>query len=274
MHCHYCGAFSPLPTACPECGSTYLKPVGAGTQKVEEEFQKLFPGVPTVRMDADTTGAKDGHERLLNIFRSGEARVMIGTQMIAKGLDFPQVTLVGAILADLTLNLPDYRAQERTFQLLTQVAGRAGRAEFPGEVIIQTYRPDHYVTQAAARQDYRGFFNQEFDRRRQMLYPPFTMMVRLLCEAGKEEVSREVSTALQQRIAGFLTDEPRLKRRVLFVREDAAPIKRIMGFYRAQVLLKLLEHKDSEAVLSFLKDLSEQDWPCKVSLEVNPPSLA
>ena len=274
MHCHYCGQSVPPPAACPACGSAYLRPVGAGTQKVEEEFLKLFPQVPLIRLDADTTTGKDAHERLLNRFRSGQARVMIGTQMIAKGLDFPQVTLVGVVLADLTLNLPDYRAQERTFQLLTQVAGRAGRAFMPGEVIIQTYKPEHEVIQAAAAQDFRGFFNQEFARRRQLLYPPFTVIARLLCEARQEEQSRVVSRQLQQRIAQKLMKQPLLKRRVLFVREDAAPIKRIMGQYRSQVLLKLLEHRDSEELFAFLNELVQEPWPCKVSLEINPGSLA
>ena len=274
MHCHYCGLISSLPANCPGCGSSFLRPVGVGTQKVEEEFGKMFPGVPVVRMDADTTSGKDRHEQLLNRFRSGEARVMVGTQMIAKGLDFPQVTLVGAILADLTLNLPDYRAQERTFQLLTQVAGRAGRADMPGEVIIQTYKPEHYAIAAAATQEFRGFFNQEFARRRQLLYPPFTMMVRVLVEARGEEQSREVSSAIRERIAKKLAEAPRLKKRVLFVREDAAPIKRIMGLYRAQVLMKLLAHIDSDEVLTFLNDLTQEPWPCKVGLEIDPASLA
>lgn len=274
MHCHYCGGISSLPAACPQCGSGYLRPVGVGTQTVEEEFHKLFPGVQTVRLDADTTTGKDAHERLLNRFRSGEARVMIGTQMIAKGLDFPQVTLVGVVLADLTLNMPDYRAQERTFQLLTQVAGRAGRAEMPGEVIIQTYKPEHDVILHAAEQEYRGFFNQEFARRRALLYPPFTMMVRLLVEGTGEEQVREVSTQLKERIVTFLAESGPLKRRVLFVREDAAPIKRIMGRHRAQVLMKILEHKDSEQVLAFLTAQTAEPWPCRVSLEINPASLA
>ncbi|MEZ7873146.1 MAG: primosomal protein N', partial [Eubacteriales bacterium] len=166
LHCHYCGQRSPMPPACPECGSAYLKPVGAGTQRVEEEFKKLYPDVPFVRLDNDTTTMKNAHEELINRFRSGQARVMIGTQMIAKGLDFPRVTLVGAVLADSSLNLPDYRSAERSFQLLTQVAGRAGRADQPGHVVIQTYKPDHYAIVAAAGQDYRRFFYNEFEMRR------------------------------------------------------------------------------------------------------------
>jgi len=274
LHCHYCGLVLPMPDACPSCGSSYLRPVGAGTQKVEEELRKRYPGEEIVRMDLDTTSGKDAHRALLDRFRSGAARIMVGTQMIAKGLDFPQVTLVGAVLADVSLNLPDYRSEERTFQLLTQVAGRAGRAEMPGEVVIQTYRPEHFAIQAAARQDYRGFFNQEFARRRQRLYPPFTMMVRLLCESPREEQAGEVSAALYDRVAEALSARPGWKRRVLFYRRDESPIKRMMGQARAQVLLKLLEHPDSAEVLAFLKQLTEEPWPCRVHLEINPASLA
>ena len=274
MRCHYCGNLYPLPETCPACGSRYLKPVGVGTQKVEEELKTLFPETDIVRLDFDTTGGKDAHRQLLNRFRSGAARIMVGTQMIAKGLDFPQVTLVGAVLADLSLNVPDYRAEERTFQLLTQVAGRAGRAEMPGEVIIQTYKPEHFAVRAAASQDYRVFFNQEFERRRQKLYPPFTMLVRLLCEARGEDQARAVSGEIYGRIIQMLTQDPAAKRRVLFVREDEAPIKRIMGQARAQVFLKILEHPDSERILLFLKQLSEEPWPCRVNLEINPASMA
>lgn len=274
MQCHYCGVNSPLPAACPECGSSYIRPMGVGTQKVEEELKKLFPEVGILRMDLDTTSGKDGHRTLLDRFRSGEARILVGTQMIAKGLDFPQVTLVGAVLADISLNLPDYRSQERTFQLLTQVAGRAGRAEMPGEVIIQTYRPEEFAIQAAASQDYRAFFQQEFARRRQKLYPPFTMLVRLLCQAEKAETARETSTLLYQQINAFLASSPKLKKRVLFVREDDAPIKRLMGLFRSQVFVKLLEHPDSKEILDYFDQLSKQEWPCQVHLEINPASLA
>ncbi len=274
MHCHYCGRTSPLPGRCPECGSAYLKPVGAGTQRVEEEFKKLFPGVPLVRVDNDTTTLKDAHRDLINRFRSGAARVMIGTQMIAKGLDFPRVTLVGAVLADSSLNLPDFRSAERSFQLLTQVAGRAGRADRPGHVIIQTYKPDHYAIAAAAGQDYRRFFNTEFERRRRDLYPPFTLMARLLCQAADEETARRVSGALLNRVEKLLNDNPALKKRVLFYREDEAPIKRIMGRSRSQVLLKLLVHRESDLVVAALQQMTKEDWPCEVALEINPASLA
>lgn len=274
LHCHYCGAQEAMPDKCPECGSTYLKTCGVGTQRVEEEVKKLLPGIDVVRMDVDTTSGKEGHRKLLNRFRSGAARVMVGTQMIAKGLDFPQVTLVGAVLADLSLNLPDYRSQERTFQLLTQVAGRAGRADRPGEVIIQTYKPEHYAIAAAARQDYRSFFSQEFAYRRRDLYPPFTMMVRLLCQNRQEDMVRTTSGQLFARIRLKLEQHPTWKKRVLFYREDEAPIKRIMGLYRSQVLLKMLRHRDTEPILAFLTELSRENWPGEVHLEIDPASLA
>ena len=178
LRCHYCGAARPLPKLCPACQSPYIRPMGIGTQKVEEELNRQFPGAGVIRMDVDTTAGKNAHFELVDRFRAGEAKILLGTQMIAKGLDFPQVTLVGAVLADLTLNFPDYRAPERTFQLLVQVAGRAGRGLEPGEVVIQTYQPEHYAVRAAAKQDYRAFFNEEFERRKAGLYPPFTMMAR------------------------------------------------------------------------------------------------
>ena len=274
LHCHYCGRKTPLPRLCPACGSGYIRTVGVGTQRVEEEVKQRYPEVSVVRMDVDTTGMKDGHRDLINRFRSGQARIMVGTQMIAKGLDFPQVTLVGAVLADLSLNLPDYRSAERSFQLLTQVAGRAGRADKPGEVVIQTYQPAHYAIKAAATQDYRSFFTQEFARRRCDLYPPFTMLARLLCQAKDEQTARAASTALFQKIGVLLSTQPDLQKRVLFYREDEAPIKKIMGRFRAQVFIKLLEHKDSQAVLSALQEMANGDWPCEVTLEVNPASMA
>ena len=171
LHCHYCGDVRVPPRVCPECGSKFIKYFGTGTQKVEEEVRKLFPDVAVARMDVDTTGAKDAHEKILGDFRSGKTRVLVGTQMIAKGLDFPDVTLVGVVAADLSLHVPDYRSVERTFQLITQVAGRAGRADAPGKVIVQTYDPDHYGIQLAAKQDYRAFYFKEETIRRRGLYP-------------------------------------------------------------------------------------------------------
>ena len=273
LRCHYCGAVRPMPEACPSCQSPYIRPMGMGTQKVEEELNKRFPGAGVIRMDVDTTAGRNAHFELVDRFRAGQAQILLGTQMIAKGLDFPQVTLVGAVMADLTLNFPDYRAAERTFQLLVQVAGRAGRGERPGEVVIQTYQPHHYAIAGAARQDYRAFFAEEFERRKAGLYPPFTMMARFLCEAREMTVARAVAEALKDRVTAEFSQTP-LWRRVFFIRADEAPITRIQDRARAHVLMKLLNHPDTNALLARLQEMAGEEYAARVQLEINPASLA
>ena len=208
LRCHYCGEIRPMPALCPACQSPYIRPMGTGTQKVEEELNRRFPGAGVIRMDMDTTAGKNAHFELVDRFRARQAQILLGTQMIAKGLDFPQVTLVGAVMADMTLNFPDYRAPERTFQLLVQVAGRAGRGEKPGEVVIQTYQPDHYAIAGAATQDYRAFFNREFQRRKNDLYPPFTLMARFLCESLDMEAARRTAETLKSRVLAAFSGTP------------------------------------------------------------------
>lgn len=274
LRCHICGAVKPPPTVCPECGSKYIRFFGSGTQRVEEEMHKLFPAVKTIRMDIDTTKGRDAHAKLLGAFDEGRAQVLIGTQMIAKGLDFPRVTLVGVIAADMTLNLPDYRSQERTFQLITQVAGRAGRAQSTGEVIVQTYKPDNPCILAAADQDYRAFFEMEFSRRRAGLYPPFTILARLLVECEREADAKEMADRLYETLQTFLLSHPAQKRRVLMVRVDEAPVKRIRGQYRYHVLLKLFEHADTAPLLRLMSELTNMsNEHCKIYCEVNPTTM-
>ena len=173
------------PTVCPACGGK-LQYRGFGTQKAEEELAKLFPDARVLRMDQDSTAAKDAHEKLLARFANHEYDIMVGTQMVAKGLDFENVTLVGVLAADLSLHISDYRAAERTFQLLTQAAGRAGRGRRPGEVIIQTYSPDHYSIRMAARQDYEGFYEKEMNYRDLMGYPPASQLMAVLMTGSDE----------------------------------------------------------------------------------------
>ena len=185
--CHYCGHEEPAPDRCPSCGSSYIGGFRAGTQKVEELVKKEFPQARVLRMDLDTTRAKDGYEKILSAFANREADILIGTQMIVKGHDFPGVTLVGVLAADLSLYTDDYQAGERTFQLLTQAAGRAGRGEVPGEVVIQTYSPDHYSIEMAARQDYEGFYEQEMQYRSLMGYPPCSQLLAVLMTGEEEE---------------------------------------------------------------------------------------
>ena len=274
LRCHLCGEAQTPPEICPECESKYIRYFGIGTQRVEDELQKLFPGVTAIRMDIDTTRERDAHYRLLSAFKEGKAQVLIGTQMIAKGLDFPRVTLVGVIAADMSLNLPDYRSQERTFQLITQVAGRAGRADAPGEVVVQTYKPENPCIVTAAAQDYRSFFSQEFQRRRTGLYPPFTLMARLLVESPQENRAKDVAEKLYEEVQSYLLAHPAQKKRTLMVRLDEAPVKRIRGQHRYHVLLKLFEHPDSEPILQLLADLSGLPKEhCHVYTEINPTSM-
>ena len=274
LKCHYCGNEAPIPVKCPSCGSRYIKYFGAGTQKVEEEVGKLLPGIPLGRMDLDTTSGKDGHGKVLEAFRSGQTKVLIGTQMIAKGLDFPQVTLVGVIAADLTLYLPDYRSRERTFQLLTQVAGRAGRGAIPGKVMIQTYKPEDPVLGYAARQDYRAFFEDEFRRRRIALYPPFTMLARLLAESPFEEAAERTATELEQQAEKTLEAHPEWRKKVLLMRRDTPGISMLRGKHRREILMKLLVSPDTDSLCEQLSELARQEWDhTEVWLEINPTTM-
>ncbi len=275
LHCHYCGRVMPPPQTCPSCGSPHIRYFGAGTQKVEEELHRLLPGTATVRMDIDTTSGKDGHAKLLDEFRSGRARVLVGTQMIAKGHDFPNVTLVGVVAADMTLNLPDYRARERTFQLLTQVAGRAGRGEKPGRVIIQTYKPEDETILAAARQDYRAFFAQEFERRRASFYPPFSVITRLLAESASPDAARRRAEELAERVRALLSEHPDWQKRVLTLLTDQPSVKYLRGRARWHVVVKLAASPEAERLCAALTDLARTDAPEGVDtyFEYNPVTM-
>ena len=273
LRCHYCGATAEPPPVCPSCGSPHIRYFGAGTQMVEEAVHRFFPQVPLLRMDNDTTRTRDAHWDILRRFREGEARILIGTQMIAKGLDFPNVTLVGVVAADATLNLPDYRAAERTFQLVTQVAGRAGRAEKPGEVVVQTYDPTHYCIQAAAAQDYRAFFEREMTFRRRRGYPPYATLCRLLAEGEDAAQVADTIAALQAQLEAFFQRHPALLAQVLLRETMEAPVKLIRGKARHQILLKLVRQPADE-ILQKLSELAQLPWGVvQVYAEVNPVSM-
>ena len=274
LRCHYCGQSMNPPDKCPECGSRYIRFFGAGTQKVEEEVQKLLPGIRTLRMDYDTTSGKDGHGKILEEFRSGRASILIGTQMIAKGLDFPRVTLVGVVAADMTLNLPDYRSRERTFQLLTQVAGRAGRGEDPGKVIIQTYKPEDPVIGYAAYQDYRSFFEDEFRRRRNGLYPPFTLLARILVESPKEQAAASAAEYLEKQARELLEEHPDWKKKVLLMMNDTPSVKVLRGKNRRHILMKLLVSREADELIAAMTEITrESDKETEVWFEVNPTTM-
>ena len=200
LSCHYCGYRAPMPKSCPSCGSPYIAPFGTGTQKVEAAVRRAFPKARLLRMDADTTAAKGAHERILNTFAKGGADILLGTQMIVKGHDFPRVTLVGILAADLSLYASDYDATEKTFQLLMQASGRAGRGALPGDVVIQTYDPSHYVIETAAKQDYETFYKREMSYRSLMKYPPVEQLLAVRFSCGDEEMVKAASEAA----AGFL----------------------------------------------------------------------
>ena len=195
LSCHYCGYTAPMPLRCPECGSQFIAPFGTGTEKLEQFVKKAFPTARVLRMDADTTSKKGSFEKILSSFRAGKADILIGTQMIVKGHDFPKVTLVGIVAADLSLNSPEYDASERTFQLITQAAGRSGRGKVPGDVVIQTYDPSHYAVSCAARQDFESFYEREISYRRLMQYPPEMCMLFCRISGTDEAVVSEAADA-------------------------------------------------------------------------------
>ncbi len=221
LRCHYCGKTKPLPKVCPQCGSKYIKRFGVGTQQVEEEVKKLFPKARVMRVDRDTMGSKRSYEKTFDIFKSGGADILVGTQMISKGHDFPNVTLVGVIAADLSLYISDYRAHETTFQLLTQVSGRAGRGAKEGSVVIQTYSPEEYSITSAETANYEEFYNREIEMRREYFYPPFYDIFTLSFASkemeGLEDEALEILKSIGEEIKGFKTsytkiiDMPKIK---------------------------------------------------------------
>jgi len=236
--CHHCNYRQPSPSVCPSCKGNYIRHFGTGTQRVAEEAQKAFPEAAIDRMDVDTTTRRGAHKRILDAFKVGDIDILIGTQMIAKGLDFPNVTLVGVISADTALNLPDFRAGERTFNLLTQVAGRAGRGQLEGEVIIQTYNPDHYSVLAAQDHDYRSFYRQEIGNREVLLYPPFTHAATILLTGRSENATRRAAETLGSILYSF--QEAKFPD-VDILGPAPAPLARIKQYYRWHLLLKAVE---------------------------------
>ncbi len=235
LYCHYCGYSLPMPKCCPSCGSPYIAGFGTGTQKLEEMTRQLFPQARILRMDADTTAKKGGHEEILSAFEAGEADILIGTQMIVKGHDFKNVTLVGIMAADLSLNTPDYRCAERTFQLLTQAAGRAGRGSQPGNVVIQTYQPDHYSIETAARQDYEAFYSREIAYRKMMNYPPACRMSAVLFAAKDEMALENFCRQADKRISRLLEE---ISSPCQSIGPVNAPVYKVNDIYRKILYIK------------------------------------
>lgn len=252
MVCHYCGYETASLKKCPSCGSPYILGFKAGTQQIEEQLYKRFPGIRTLRMDGDTTRTRDSYEKILTAFAQGEADVLVGTQMIVKGHDFPNVTLVGVLAADLSLNDSDYRSGERTFQLLTQAAGRAGRGTRPGEVVIQTYRPEHYSIIHAAGQDYRAFYEEEILYRKIGAYPPAAHLMAVLVTALDEGKGQELSAKIAQVAKGTLSGTE--EKKAVVIGPARAAIGKINDIYRFVIYCKAFHYRQ----LTGIKDKIEQ----------------
>ncbi len=269
LKCHYCSYEENMPTACPACQSTYIRFFGTGTQKVEEEITKLFPEAQVIRMDVDTTSRKGMHEKLLKAFGEEKADILLGTQMIAKGLDFPKVTLVGVLTADTMLHLPDFRSSEKTYQLLTQVSGRAGRHELPGEVIIQTYTPEHYSIELAKNQQYDVFFDQEMQMRRTRQYPPYYYVV--LVTVSHPELLKAVQVT--EKIVGHLRSH--CTEQTMVLGPVASAIPRIKDRYRYQCMIKYKREPNLKNVLKMVNEhyQAEMQKELQISIDFNPTML-
>lgn len=263
--CHYCGYTQPMPKLCPKCGSKYILGFRAGTQQIEDKLKELYPGVRTLRMDADTTRTKDSYEKILSSFANGEADVLIGTQMIVKGHDFPKVTLVGILAADLSLNASDYRAGERTFQLLTQAVGRAGRGELAGEAVIQTYQPDHYAITYAAAQDYESFYQEEILYRELSGYPPVAHMLAVQIYGKEEENVKQLALRLTDVVKSNMDFLQNKKVQVLG--PAPANISRINDIYRYVFYLKHSEYDTLVDVKDVLEETLRQWQPRQLSIQ-------
>ena len=268
LRCHYCGYTISIPKQCPICSSSYIAAFGTGTQKVEEAVKREFPQARVLRMDADTTSGKDGHQKVLSVFAKQEADILIGTQMIVKGHDFPHVTLVGVIAADLSLFSNDYHSSERTFELLVQAAGRAGRGEEAGEVVIQTYNPEHYSIVTAAKQDYQAFYEQEILYRRLLSYPPVGQIMAILAMAKEEKEGENLLEQLKEEM-----QESCMMMGIMVVGPTSASVGKIQDVYRSVMYLKnsriadILKMKEKmEEYLNTKEELKE----VQVQFDVNP----
>ncbi len=250
LRCHYCGHKRGNPDVCPACKSRDISVFGVGTQKVEEELKRLFPQARIFRLDADTASKKGVYQQAYDDFRNEQFDILLGTQLVAKGFDFPRVTLVGVIDADTALALPDFRSAERTFQLITQVAGRSGRDVLSGEVIIQTRHPEHYALRAARKHDFLDFYRQELEFRKQLMYPPFCSLLNILVRGVNEERVMETTQAIHDHI---VVQAKKLNERIDILGPTPASRSRLQGFFRWQLLLK----GSRQSLVAVTKEIAE-----------------
>ena len=270
--CHYCHAEYPLQRTCAHCGETYFRYQGVGTQRVERQLRALFPDASAIRMDLNTMQKKDAHFKAQQDFEKGRAQVLIGTQMIAKGLDFRNVALVGVVAADTALFLPDFRSAERTFQLITQVAGRAGRGDVPGRVVVQTYNPGHPAIVCAKEQDYQRFYAEEIAARRACLYPPFAAFARYLVTGKDRHAVKAGAASLYGALKALFAGEGAAE--ALMFRASPAPLERIRGVWRYEIVLKFHE-EDLSRCIGPLWDVmrGRQTKGCRADLEIRPANM-
>jgi primosomal protein N' (replication factor Y) len=276
FRCHYCDYSLPSPDRCPTCASTRIRLFGLGTQRLEEEIQKKFPHIRLTRMDRDTTTRKSAHQNILSQVRRGDVNLLIGTQMITKGHDLPRVTLVGVLAADLSLNVPDFRASERTFQLLTQVSGRAGRGTLPGKVIIQTYNPRHYSIRMAQAQDYSAFYREEMKFRQEMDYPPFVRLVNLRLEGNSAARVQESADSLAGIAAKVKRGGKKFQGEVEILGPAVAPLAKLKGKIRYQMLLKGRNWSVLHDYLERLLQQAEKQIPSagiRLTVDVDPVGM-
>jgi primosomal protein N' (replication factor Y) (superfamily II helicase) len=271
LSCHYCGRRYPIKRVCPKCGSRYVKHFGIGTEKIEEEIKSNFPDAKVLRMDFDTTRKKNSYEYIYNAFKNGEADILVGTQMITKGLDFKNVTLVGVIAADLSLNLPDFRAGEKTFQLITQVAGRAGRGKKAGNVIVQTYNPDNYSIKYSSLNDYKNFFKEEIGLRYNMNYPPFSKILSINISSKNEELLIKSI----QKIGIILKNKLENNNKISILGPSPCILSKIKEYYRWQILVKGEVDIDLANNIKNIvyTNLQNSYSDIRISLDINPNNL-
>lgn len=263
MNCHYCGYTVPKLETCPTCHSNDMNSMGMGTEKLEQYIKENIPGSKTLRMDNDTTSRKGSHERLIKSFQNGEYNILIGTQMIAKGLDFPQVSLVGVISADITLNIPDFRSSERTFQLLNQVAGRAGRGDIPGEVIIQGFNVEHYSILYASNHDYLNFYKSEMHIRKQLKYSPYFNLSLIKIKGKQYEKVEEEATKIAHQLRNQLKD-------VIILGPSSGMLFKINNIYELQIILKYKQSSQIIEQMNFLKEMYSKKSNVIVDIDLYP----
>ncbi|MDY0219476.1 MAG: primosomal protein N', partial [Candidatus Cloacimonas acidaminovorans] len=271
MQCHYCGNTIPSPRKCPYCGSYSFAYGAPGTQKIEQNLKILFPEAKILRMDSDSARKRDTYKSMYNRMKNKEVDILLGTQMISKGLDFPLVTLVGIVMADISLNLPDFRAAERTFQLLTQVAGRSGRRDKAGEVIIQTYNPQHYAIESASQQNYIRFATEELGYRKKLYYPPYYRLARILFQSTDLETLKKEMSNMRE-VLYFLRKQFPMPQ-LLLLGPSVAPFSKISSYYRYHLIFKAQTVKILQNAIRLFNSLYNCPSNIRKQIDIDPNTL-